>query len=85
MTGSRHWIGSGQLDNGDPNAALNLGIALSDDEASESDRIAALTWFEIARQRGLEPGPALKNLRAHLTTQQMDFAVRSASLWLEVH
>jgi TPR repeat protein len=79
-----HWF-TEAADRGDPNAALNLGKALSGESASESDRIAALTWLEIAHKKGLEPGPALENLKAHLTTPQVDEAVRSASQWLEVH
>jgi TPR repeat protein len=72
-------------DNGDPHAALNLGIVLSDDSASESDRVTAVTWLEIARARGLDPGPALQKLRSHLTSLQADVALRNASQWLAVH
>lgn len=71
--------------NGEPHAALNLGKVLSDDSASDLNRVAAVTWLEIARQRGLEPGPALENLNSHLTNLQVEAAVRNASQWLAVH
>jgi TPR repeat protein len=72
-------------DHGDPRAALNLGIALSDSQASESDRLSAVMWYEIARRRGLDPGPALENLKSRLTPAQAEMAERNASLWLAVH
>ena len=72
-------------DHGDPHAALNLGVVLSDPESSESDRVAAVTWLEIARQRGLDPGSALTIISSHLTPTQAEAARRNALAWLSIH
>ena len=72
-------------DHGDAHAALNMGIVLSDAEASESDHVAAATWYEIARQRGLDPGQAMTVLTARLTEEQTAAARRNALAWLSIH
>ena len=82
--GALQWFTSA-ADLGDPHAALNLGIVLSDADSTGSDRVAAATWFEIARQRGLDPGQAMAVLTAHLTQEQTEPARRNALTWLSIH
>ncbi|HVP54998.1 MAG TPA: hypothetical protein VMU45_08385 [Candidatus Eisenbacteria bacterium] len=72
-------------DLGDPHAALNLAIVLSDSQAPDADWVAAVTWFEIARQRGMQPGPAPETLLVRLTPMQAKSASLSASSWLALH
>ena len=64
---------------------MNLGKILSDAAASELEHIAAVTWFEIARRRGAEPGSAFADAQAQLTGTQANEALQNADHWLSAH
>jgi len=66
-------------------AAINLGKVLSDSVASVAERIAAVTWFEIARRRGSEPGEAFVRAEARLSEVETQQALENASAWLSSH
>ena len=49
------------------------------------ERMGAVTWFEIARRRGREPGEALASAEARLDEIQTRQALQNAAEWLAVH
>lgn len=70
---------------GNLEAAKNIGVIFRDGLGQNVNRATALKWFLIAGKRGYPPeqlAPAMEELRASMTADQIRYAETQADAWL---